>query len=159
MIGLFWITHYRGILSDKLGAITICLNEGIMEAQDYDPDPFYLVRIPHVYNFAGKPLKDIVHAHSQIDKEITPSHHGLDTGHLNWYPPAFIVVPTTEGGKHGLLFVYTDKTQPELPADYFFFKLKDTGNAFTMLCNVRSMVMTCEKTKVQYAISWSEGHL
>ncbi|RJE20418.1 hypothetical protein PHISCL_07250 [Aspergillus sclerotialis] len=149
-----------------------------MKIQDYDPDGTYLVRVPSVYNFAGKSLKDIHYAYIQMDKEITPRPGGdrSATGDLGWYPSAFIVVTNVEWEKYGLLFVYADdtglygsdsdengqvKTNPDMtkqgiPMDQFFFKPRDTEYVSTILSSIRSGDMSCAETKQQDAIPWEE---
>ncbi|RJE18373.1 hypothetical protein PHISCL_09293 [Aspergillus sclerotialis] len=161
-----------GLPQNKLDALVAFLNEEERKSQEYDPDGSYLVRVPPVYNFAGKSLKDILYAHVQMDKEITPSSGGLSTGDLGWYPSAFIVVTNVEWEKYGLLFVYADDTglyvsdsdengqvkiNPDMiPIDQFFFKPIDTEDVFTILFNIRSGDMCCAETKRQYAIPWEE---
>ncbi|RJE18463.1 hypothetical protein PHISCL_09207 [Aspergillus sclerotialis] len=160
----------------KLHDLVTFLNEEMMKENDYDPDAPYLVRVPSVYNFAGKSLKDIVYIHIQMDKEIIPNSGGDCTGDLGWYPSAFIVVTNVEWEKYGLLFVYADKTglyefdsdengeiktntviaQQGLPMDQFFFKPRDPEYVFTILFNILSTDMSCAETKEQHAIPWEE---
>ncbi|KAF7593670.1 hypothetical protein BBP40_011079 [Aspergillus hancockii] len=60
-------------------------------------NPTPLVRTPQTHNLAGKTLKDIVQAHGDLDKEITPVSGGQAKRVVGWYPEAFIVVTTREG--------------------------------------------------------------
>ena len=86
---------------NKLDALLKFLNEGNRESMDYDPEGDELVRTPPEYNFAGKSLKDVLHAHTILmHKNIIPNHcvrlPGSCIADLSWYPYAFIVVTSTE---------------------------------------------------------------
>ncbi|KAH8423104.1 uncharacterized protein LDX57_000860 [Aspergillus melleus] len=119
-----------------------------------------LVRTPDTYNFAGQTLKDVVQAHVDLDKEITPCSGGIAKGTLGWYPSAFLVVTTRNWATEGLLCVFLDDTtaeenedgllDPEVrPMDKFFMPLDE---APLLLSSFSLMDLGFVDAKEQYGL-------
>ncbi|GAB1206189.1 hypothetical protein APSETT445_004871 [Aspergillus pseudonomiae] len=120
------------------------------------PNP--IVRSPEVHNLAGKTLKDVVQAHVDLDKGITPISGGEAKGNLGWYPTAFIVVTTRDWADRGLLVVYMDDTDdddgnkpdPEVRGmDKFFFEI---GDAPLLLASFSFGDLAFVDAKEQYGV-------
>ncbi|GKZ21307.1 hypothetical protein AbraIFM66951_010094 [Aspergillus brasiliensis] len=111
--------------SEDLDKLITALNQEWK--QDMTDEAMDLVRTPTVYDFQGKSLRDVVQAHVELDKELTPSDYGGVEGDIHWYPTAFVVVTAHEWKEKGVLLVYVDVEEKECPLDKFFFHV-DVAN-------------------------------
>lgn len=112
----------------------------------------HLVRIPTRHNFVGKSLRDIVHAHVQMDKELTLRNDPVARGDIAWFPIGFLVITSQEWRDRGVLFVYVDYHEPARPVDKFFFRLED---AYMMLSSINFGDEECARSKEIYEIGSS----
>lgn len=79
-------------------------------------------------------LKDVVQAHTALDKVKSERKDGGAAGDLKWWPAAFVVLVREDWGTTpgGLLFVFANDEE-DCAMDKFFFKLED---AYMMLSSL-----------------------
>ncbi|PYH87692.1 hypothetical protein BO71DRAFT_366832 [Aspergillus ellipticus CBS 707.79] len=132
---------------DELSNLLSTLNREWKQNMTDEAPP--LVQTPAVYNFAGHSLREVVQAHTTLDKGFTPRDNGGAEGNIQWYPTAFIVVTSRDWEDKGLLFTYADEDH-QFAMDRFFFKIED---AYLMLSSLNFGDETHSSCKENYGMA------
>ncbi|PWY89148.1 hypothetical protein BO70DRAFT_426804 [Aspergillus heteromorphus CBS 117.55] len=117
--------------ASSLSALLTTLNDEWTQNMTDEAPP--LVRTPPVYDFTGTSLREVVQAHSALDKGFTPRDDSGADGNIQWYPTAFIVVTSLDWRERGLVFVYVDGEDSGFAMEKFVFMVDD---AYLMLSSL-----------------------